>query len=1340
MESLNKNIFYSYKNSNQANKIARFCFEKAFNIYNPNLKILFLGSGNGCKDVQPFLNYLIKKDYRIKSIDVVDKFEHSELIQFVKSKGLNFNFYNNDIEEFFELSKNDYDVIVAFSVFRDLVNWKRCFYKIHECLSFDGILIINEFENSTLERWENNRKRKITEGNDCAVHFESYFDSAKINYRTFYQPIFFETDASNLIKYLGPSYEVFQSKDESYGGSFKFEYDVEINNFKNYVLKSRPINWNTKYEANFKNNLFNTKVWLEQFDNLITKLPDKIKLNINLNLICFRKESNRNPFQLLNNEIEVFNINERIRVAYPYQEYEKNGEGKFRPQARVLYQSLLLNQAFSQHLKVGLFFNWDLNIESSRPVIKSESHGRLLSSAFINLKKKEVESIVPCFAEQYWLQHKFNDVAFTEPILNLANYTGKKMFCYIKQEESFNIRLLGTNLIQFSLNTDLTTKSNYFLNKIKKGLNFNFSNYDSFGLFDFQEAFENFIESHSKWIERHADKDLETFKERVFNEEILAALEQEIENDSKLCIILRDFLGKSEDSVVEKFTEQIKKRLPLLSILNSIGDILIIPNSLPLSTEKSIHSGCMVLVFDRKYDIKELIFDLEKENIHFSELGKQLNLIEYSINQYSERKFLPYLFDEQKAAQQKLKETVNSNSISAIMARNLSHNIGSHVIPYIEKLQKRIEKELEEARKLFQDTSRDSSDWEYNYQAFIEKVKEQSEYTKYSTLFNQYTQERDELIADVSSPFGQNLYFDFKANDIVTDFVRNAFIMDGLIDGPEVYEKNKRIDQKVFINNKTCGKEGGQVTLFGNIGSKNPTISIPGGQTGVQAFYVILENIVRNSKKHSIANTYNENGSKTNDIDQITEHRFEFSLSIDEPNDDRFKKEYYKVTFADKLGIKNSRKRKEKVGFTTQGKENLNFTPYEKMNYHLYKEILEEGTLRNEGWGILEMKIAAAYLIGFPLDRIDSLKDFDQTEIKVRENDEEKVYPPFFKITEDEDLNYSFEFYLLKPAFALIDNNFCRTANVELDFGNIESGNRFGFNIFKDAVNEKIDCHRKLAYDQSGFDEIHSSFNAKIWQKWVSQQFQGASNLDILLYEGNEQYSKCAENGSFELIEDEKGNTNMKALFDYHAEAKKDKEESKYTFEVLKNEFYYYEYFDSKSGILSLLKDDLINKEQILEAIYTKIWVFDERIQESLKEDIKSEYISKISNREIQELKRIHIPSGQNFNLNDYNRDNFNLELLQCIKNQLEQEKNDPPTFIVVHFSLLKGGENYEKLKKIIEMNKKTTLILTSGSGRPSDLPKGSYYFHFSSLHRYIIQRPSKYHLSSLLYSTRRTK
>lgn len=268
-----------------------------------------------------------------------------------------------------------------------------------------------------------------------------------------------------------------------------------------------------------------------------------------------------------------------------------------------------------------------------------------------------------------------------------------------------------------------------------------------------------------------------------------------------------------------------------------------------------------------------------------------------------------YLFDTEIAQ----RKTAIASAKAAIMARNMSHNLGSHVMAYLKQHLNSVQDMLRDnvLASLF-DSQDDLSSikglkiWYNKYLAFLKEQKTEAEKEDTTLTIKDQTEQLSEVALPFLVGLGKFISYlqerqDFIAT-IATDYVPyfstvnfKDFIYDEL--NPDLrYERHKdriglqpdnillgniaRSEGLARSTNPTKGKQmadivikyktfdGKPVTLLPDNDSKKTDLEemrsfmvyLPGGVVGRQAFFSIIENIIRNAAKHgNWANNSNNN-------------------------------------------------------------------------------------------------------------------------------------------------------------------------------------------------------------------------------------------------------------------------------------------------------------------------------------------------------------------------------------------------------------------------------------------------------------------------------------------------
>lgn len=385
-----------------------------------------------------------------------------------------------------------------------------------------------------------------------------------------------------------------------------------------------------------------------------------------------------------------------------------------------------------------------------------------------------------------------------------------------------------------------------------------------------------------------------------------------------------------------------------------------------------------------------------------------------SINKlFGSRKFIEdffsVIFERQIHAHQQLVKHALKAAISQVMARNMSHNIGSHVSYRATNIE--VKKRLKELYSIEPDTDKKVIEW-------IDLMSEK---------LDKYEIARNEYLADYEqAPKTFKFY-----KDVILPFCENTLILDNITASENInYDNNTCINKlkiRCTINGQEinaiypdlqpysmadCDKQVSYPEMFpylvcaktGNLfdALANPKLlakKIEDGEASVmedvevtlhseQAFYSILENVIRNSAKHNKAKCEIEGLEITVDI-------------TEDIQDDNF----YKVTIYDNVSEKE---------FSELCDENPNsLVIYQRIKRSLLNE---SGQIRRENWGYADIRINAFLFTHFADDLSDEgLKDILQL-VSVRAyNTFEPIQDTKGKVSPQDKIRFGYQFKISKP-------------------------------------------------------------------------------------------------------------------------------------------------------------------------------------------------------------------------------------------------------------------------------------------------------------------------------------
>ena len=255
------------------------------------------------------------------------------------------------------------------------------------------------------------------------------------------------------------------------------------------------------------------------------------------------------------------------------------------------------------------------------------------------------------------------------------------------------------------------------------------------------------------------------------------------------------------------------------------------------------------------------------------------------------------------------RQTALKASMAQVMARNLSHNFGSHVFSNLIN---------RDAYSRISDSEVLQSD---NYLSNYNGINSgQSDKNLQIIYFNQYLKSRMDYLSEVTFGIPNMLTTKYVYDDVFKELDRVRILL--------IYISGIPDFKYTF-----CLKHNGEI-----LSSENDiAIAFPSDVLGNQAFYNIIENIIRNTAKHASRNTREVNTFTIDFIDNKDYPEF-YSVEIDN-------------------------------GIPEKDIDNL----VKKQNKFLNESVLDKNnSLRNHSLGLLEMAASAAFLRQVDVAKVDS--------------------------------------------------------------------------------------------------------------------------------------------------------------------------------------------------------------------------------------------------------------------------------------------------------------------------------------------------------------------------------
>ena len=705
-------------------------------------------------------------------------------------------------------------------------------------------------------------------------------------------------------------------------------------------------------------------------------------------------------------------------------------------------------------------------------------------------------------------------------------------------------------------------------------------------------------------------------------------------------------------------------------------------------------------------------------------------------------------------------------AISQVMARNMSHNIGSHVmnkligdLRSLELLDFEKDKTSYKSSKLTELHSKieeklKKDDWYNKADAKLKSRALKNEIAlKLISDFNSYVKCRMDYLADLT--FGTPAMLSSK--NVYTDIFEDLDKVRLLLDN--ISGRGQQFQYKLLFKFKD--NQLNKETDF--------PVAIPNDVLGCQAFYNIIENVIRNTAKHA-----------TNASIPIKEFTVNFREIDEEEIDGNIDlwhevQSLYCVEIYDNLPIDNIEALVKSQNLKING-----------------KILDEENKLRGESLGMIEMDASAAYLRQLEIVEVDS-DDYDVDE-------DDKIYNSKDKLNILKAFNkndyLAYRFFVKKPQDVLIVTKNVSKENCLVKYGiwqaDVES--------FKQHLKQNKNYNHNFLVLEEGNAELKSLVADREAVVTKRIYYKSATEIEKLLNIKMENIPKAAEEiiltlwkwreeelysiysnlgitgtGKNEIIGLPKLN-NKGAEFANHlyeiADAPNPLEKWK---EKCKNHFYYEGLSSKAKGILpafNKLVGDIENEDlkipkfvtalnnpnknalprlQIAESILSRIIVLDERIQDKLNDKLY-----KIAYSKHFRMSGIFVPSKSTIDLKADVIELRNLETyirrtMKC--NCYGQPMTHKTDFLLIHYSLLERA--YEREKEINqaiilnkkdwvymtldEMSKKLNIVVTSGRGNIQGLPNKVRFVNLSVITTALIDIKSKHLIHSVLHSTRTT-
>ena len=588
------------------------------------------------------------------------------------------------------------------------------------------------------------------------------------------------------------------------------------------------------------------------------------------------------------------------------------------------------------------------------------------------------------------------------------------------------------------------------------------------------------------------------------------------------------------------------------------------------------------------------------------------------------------------------------SAVAAIMGRNMSHNIGSHVLSNLKNETREIAERISDNNNQLLQTLNFGKDFFYGISWFTNYLQERQDYIATITGFENQTFIPVNFKTFILDGFLPDHHYLRHINDESIKNYKNLLLehiatSENLKrENIKTYFRDFETSERTFVNQKS----------FELICELN--VSLPGGILGRQAFFSIMENLIRNAAKHSMNNSFvdlkifidcphldydSENKTvilKKNDTSIYPNSEGKFKIQDKDylfiTNDNNFFlksetdiKDFHKLTFDDNDKL---------FYFTLSGKKIYvyEYDPHEfilftltdnlksytaaesSLNKALKDPLIDNqtGTLNPMYKGLKEMRISALWIRGLMITDL-----------------EKKQFPPILQIkpsTDDGETENSikYSFFLLKPKELLIvltqehlkkiiknnESKVNKLRNSGVEFictEDINKGSNFRHSLFvidssineydKSKFNQRITTLEydfiidALKYINLDSEKGRRQFIAKFWGKRQKE------HLNIFISDDAE---VCNDGGNyFKKITEYNTADNCKILFKKHNDTKSEFLAFKESNTAFFNSLVFLEGISGGNSthlyMRKLIKDNLLYL-RLLESCLTKVLIIDERI------------------------------------------------------------------------------------------------------------------------------------------------
>lgn len=739
-----------------------------------------------------------------------------------------------------------------------------------------------------------------------------------------------------------------------------------------------------------------------------------------------------------------------------------------------------------------------------------------------------------------------------------------------------------------------------------------------------------------------------------------------------------------------------------------------------------------------------------------------INFVQFFLGRISS--FIEYVISSYEVIRQAIR-----SAIAAIMGRNMSHNIGSHVLARISTPQTVAEalfsnnflSEIQAFESTGESESLDALSFEEEKQIRVDAVKTAIDVsTNLTAQLNAFLRMRMDFVADIATalkpPSPMTTSF---LGEMLFPFANQQLLWANLCGSQNLTHED--ISFRVTRNEAEVEIKARLQGYPQNIDKELAAIAVgvPNGALGCQAFYSIVENFVRNTVKHS---------------KRLSKRPLKISFCFGSESVVSEQGDLIKLTISDNWqAVKHN---SELPGVLT----NILKQPL----------IRENGSLLSSNRGLKEMKAAAAYLRGLPPEAIE----------------DNELSPPLLKPVTDEHKNLGYELLLLKPKElfvldcavlasqagrdALLRNyplpSRLRRQGVELAASikeTIEKSSSYSILLMNSVIDKDVEAltanadlpGRVLIHSKGSIEAVYGRHREKRTTRDVLELYTGLMNSlkrgegTSAITDARELWMRmmCHESRTELWIDEDVTNAawNIKGISRLVGKEEKPASDSqimlysRHGFANRQHNVAFYEpYSKGVDPISFVLENPPQSIEarrslayQLIEAGALTIIILDERVQETAT-TVKRSFAHDLNGGEQRdmiewlELMRVHIPRKADLDLENEGLSQQEIESwLEATRKKCSSGCRLPP-LIVIHQGILDGIGLSEAnraqawIDRIKRARNISDVIITSGRGVPDNIPQHARFIPLSTLVLYAVERKSKFHLVKALLAARRTR